>query len=378
MQRDFFTHVANSLGATITVTQYNGVLLGGYNDQSWTSSGTFRSSSSAFLFDSGATMNPLTPANAIYDDPNMGPTWGAGYDFQAFGSGNTGSFSQNTYGSWTHGSAPSPFQSTNVWVFYGLGLGNKLTTAQVTAVNSYIHTEFVSLAGATMCFNTEDSGFSASLFHSQCDTKGATLTVAMYNNNGQLFGAFTDQPWTSAQNYKSSSYTFLFDSTRVIYPTTTGNQANAMYDNSGYGPTFGAGHDWNSFGVSTASTGYFSVSSYAAWTHGGSATSSTLSNVWVYYGLFFNTPMTNAQRLIVNNYIGVERLSISQSSKECYETSFYGFSASYFHSRCDGKGATLTVVEYNGALFGGYNDQSWTSSNGYRASLTPSCSTVGS
>ena len=42
-----------------------------------------------------------------------------------------------------------------------------------------------------------------------------------------------------------------------------------------------------------------------------------------------------------------------------------GFTADAFHSRCDNKGATLTVVRSGEYIFGGFNPSSWHSSGGY-------------
>ncbi|KAF2072647.1 hypothetical protein CYY_006049 [Polysphondylium violaceum] len=45
-----------------------------------------------------------------------------------------------------------------------------------------------------------------------------------------------------------------------------------------------------------------------------------------------------------------------------YQASDNEFSASSFHSACDGKGATITLIETTlGCVFGGYNSQSWNS-----------------
>ena len=36
-----------------------------------------------------------------------------------------------------------------------------------------------------------------------------------------------------------------------------------------------------------------------------------------------------------------------------------GFAPSAFHSRCDNKGPTVTVVNSDGNIFGGFTDSSW-------------------
>lgn len=49
-----------------------------------------------------------------------------------------------------------------------------------------------------------------------------------------------------------------------------------------------------------------------------------------------------------------------------YDTLKDGDSVSTFHSRCDGEGPTVTIVETTlGVMFGGFTDQSWSSSAGY-------------
>lgn len=42
-----------------------------------------------------------------------------------------------------------------------------------------------------------------------------------------------------------------------------------------------------------------------------------------------------------------------------YSATRDGFGAAAFHRQCDNKGKTLTVIQSNGYLFGGYTDQSW-------------------
>jgi len=49
-----------------------------------------------------------------------------------------------------------------------------------------------------------------------------------------------------------------------------------------------------------------------------------------------------------------------------FDSSRDGNTANAFHSRCDGQGATLTVIENNsGNVFGGFTSQSWSSVSGY-------------
>ena len=49
----------------------------------------------------------------------------------------------------------------------------------------------------------------------------------------------------------------------------------------------------------------------------------------------------------------------SQSWTLCYRASRDGWRSSTFHSRCDNKGPTVTIIRYNSYIFGGYTDALW-------------------
>lgn len=51
----------------------------------------------------------------------------------------------------------------------------------------------------------------------------------------------------------------------------------------------------------------------------------------------------------------------------CYRASSHGWSSSTFHSRCDGKPHTVTIIRKSPYVFGGYSDVPWASSGGYRS-----------
>ena len=46
----------------------------------------------------------------------------------------------------------------------------------------------------------------------------------------------------------------------------------------------------------------------------------------------------------------------------CWHAEMDGWAASTFHSNCDGRGPTVTIIKVNSYIFGGYTDVSWTSS----------------
>ena len=43
----------------------------------------------------------------------------------------------------------------------------------------------------------------------------------------------------------------------------------------------------------------------------------------------------------------------------CYRASLHGWDASTFHSRCDGKKNTVTIITSDRYVFGGYTDVPW-------------------
>ena len=57
----------------------------------------------------------------------------------------------------------------------------------------------------------------------------------------------------------------------------------------------------------------------------------------------------------------------SQRSRfvRCWHAKIDGSAASIFHSNCDGKGPTVTIIKYGSYIFGGYTDVSWYSSKYY-------------
>ncbi|XP_078383091.1 uncharacterized protein LOC144665680 isoform X1 [Oculina patagonica] len=52
----------------------------------------------------------------------------------------------------------------------------------------------------------------------------------------------------------------------------------------------------------------------------------------------------------------------------CYRASSHGWAASTFHSRCDGKQHTVTIIRKDQYVFGGYTDIAWDTSSSYGSS----------
>jgi len=112
-------------------------------------------------------------------------------------------------------------------------------------------------------FIASKDGDAASKFHGACDKKGPTIVI-VETTTGNVFGGYTDLSWgTSSGAYVKSSNTFLFRlrPTTKRYDIKEGREGYAIYTNSGYGPTFGGGHDF--YIVSSA------LSSTSSYTNGG-------------------------------------------------------------------------------------------------------------
>ena len=65
----------------------------------------------------------------------------------------------------------------------------------------------------------------------------------------------------------------------------------------------------------------------------------------------------------LNSYLAPVLQSSSRSRfVRCWRAKTDGWAASTFHSNCDGKGPTVTIIKVGSYIFGGYTDVSWYSS----------------
>lgn len=92
-----------------------------------------------------------------------------------------------------------------------------------------------------LCYRATVDGFQAENFHTKCNNKGPTITIV--KSGSRVFGGYTSTSWKSIANYVQDATTYLFSvNNEAKYPNIAGN-GNSIYDNNGYGPTFGGGHD---------------------------------------------------------------------------------------------------------------------------------------
>ena len=93
-----------------------------------------------------------------------------------------------------------------------------------------------------LLFRTSVDGDSSSTFHNKCNGKGATITF-IKTSDGKRIGGFTVLPWTNDSSYKKDPEAFIFSLDAIQKFVQYRNFDNSVYHNSGYGPTFGGGHD---------------------------------------------------------------------------------------------------------------------------------------
>jgi len=71
--------------------------------------------------------------------------------------------------------------------------------------------------------------------------------------------------------------------------------------------------------------------------------------------------MSSDQSQTLRKWLEESRAITNDSDKLLYRASRNGWAASNFHSCCDNKGPTVTVIKSGNYIFGGYTDQSWES-----------------
>jgi len=97
-----------------------------------------------------------------------------------------------------------------------------------------------------LCYSKKKNGGNSQTFHGLCDNKGESIVVYS-NNQGSKWGGYTPVPWTTAAAYRK--YDSGFPRKPFMFSLTHSKKLDgpirnyAIYNNKGYGPTFGGGHD---------------------------------------------------------------------------------------------------------------------------------------
>jgi len=97
-----------------------------------------------------------------------------------------------------------------------------------------------------LLYRASQDGFGAKEFHSKCDGKSSTLTIAKVKHGSNIFGAYTNVSWESAHKWKHDSSAFIFSLTNkdnAPCKIKTKDGAYSIGCSSSCGPTFGFGID---------------------------------------------------------------------------------------------------------------------------------------
>jgi hypothetical protein len=96
-----------------------------------------------------------------------------------------------------------------------------------------------------LCFRKAVGNNTAAQFHAACDFLGPTVTLVQLSN-GKVFGGHSSSSWSAPgggfyRAYDSNAFLFSLTANKK-YPHAN-YQTETIYNNAGYGPTFGNGHD---------------------------------------------------------------------------------------------------------------------------------------
>jgi len=94
-----------------------------------------------------------------------------------------------------------------------------------------------------LLYQASKDGQSSSDFHSRCDSKGANVVI-IETTEGNMFGGYTVESWSSSTSYASDSNAFLFQLRPAVKRYNKKNGSSyAIYRHKSYGPIFGNGND---------------------------------------------------------------------------------------------------------------------------------------
>ena len=94
-----------------------------------------------------------------------------------------------------------------------------------------------------LLYRATRDGFRAADFHQKCDDKPNTLTIVKATTSA-VFGGFTQEPWSSDDEYRPGSVSLLFSLVNEQNSPITLNCThlnNGIYCNKDLGPCFGEG-----------------------------------------------------------------------------------------------------------------------------------------
>jgi len=127
-----------------------------------------------------------------------------------------------------------------------------------------------------LCYQATRDGFSNSVAHQACNSKGPTFVITK-SSAGYVFGGYSSRSWNSAEGYYTvpSAYLFTLSNPSNIAPRKIlQKNVNSVYDSDYYGFGFGDGFDFQPMGTYYARVAWivesnYDFSDFASIPHGG-------------------------------------------------------------------------------------------------------------
>lgn len=259
-----------------------------------------------------------------------------------------------------------------------------------TILSSADMENLVSIAGRRdfkLIYRASRDSFTASAFHLRCNHKPNTLTI-IKSYNGYIFGGYTSATWDgSGYKYDSSAYLFSLKRNGVATKDKIPIRRDAQYNSAGqisyyhfldkaivadpnFGPIFGNDDikviSRSDIYVGSRTLGCSGSSSYFPQCSNAQAYSYMAGSQYNWLSqeieVFQVDPMLDLNTAILNqneitslySRIGARKFIL------LYRASIHGFSVEAFHSKCDFKPRTITIIRSNyNSVFAGYTTQTW-------------------
>ena len=223
-------------------------------------------------------------------------------------------------------------------------------------------------------------------FHSRCDGKGPTVTLARLATYGRRFAAYAPASWNSSSDYIPGIDTMLYSLDTERHAFSVKSDQYAMYDNPDYFPTFGNGKDLYisaSGAVSCRMNGAFYARTNGLNNFELCSNGEELEEMEVWYLKKQPTvELMLAELSIGGAHVGrssnvasaQEVMAVSMITgyspraelwKMCYDVATDTNTSQKFHDKCDNMGPTLTLISLqNGRRLAAYAQHSWDGNTG--------------
>jgi hypothetical protein len=126
----------------------------------------------------------------------------------------------------------------------------------------------VDISNWELCYDSSVDAYTAAAFHTGCNGKGATVTIAEYDDvtygSGiKRFGAYSPIDWSSPTEYYNAPSARLFN--LLTLEAFSPSSSTSVYVNQSRGPSFGASNDLVLLENSIHADGYCFPSDYSGW-----------------------------------------------------------------------------------------------------------------